>query len=124
MSNSQVEHARAEFLESVRFNDAGLVPAIIQDAETNAVLMLAWMSAEALWATLREGRTVFFSRSRNELWRKGETSGHVQTVHSVSIDCDGDTLLITVHQTGVACHTGSATCFTGRELEVGAIHDR
>lgn len=99
--------------DGVNFNDAGLVPAIVQDATSNAVLMLAWMNREALERTLAEGRVSYFSRSRQELWRKGDTSGNFQWATSVSLDCDGDTLLIKVEQTGPACHTGAPTCFDG-----------
>ena len=99
-------------LESVRWNDDGLVPAIVQDAVRGDVLMLAWMNRESLALTLDEGRTVFWSRSRGRLWRKGETSGNVQRVREVRLDCDGDTLLITVDQVGgAACHTGKRSCF-------------
>jgi phosphoribosyl-AMP cyclohydrolase len=90
----------------------GLVPAIAQDADTGAVLMLAWMNREAYEETLRTGRAVYFSRSRNKLWRKGEESGHVQEVRDVYIDCDADTILLKVHQVGgAACHEGYASCF-------------
>lgn len=102
----------------LHFNSDGLIPAIVQDAQSREVLMLAWMNAEAVAATLAEGRTVFFSRSRQELWRKGETSGHVQYVESIAVDCDGDTLLISVTQVGVACHTGTASCFSGRDINL------
>jgi len=102
--------------EAVRFNADGLVPVITQDAETAEVLMLAWMNDEALAITLATKQGVYFSRSRNELWRKGATSGNVQQVVSLSLDCDGDTILMRVLQTGPACHTGTATCFTGREI--------
>jgi phosphoribosyl-AMP cyclohydrolase len=99
-------------LAAISFNEAGLVPAIAQDAETGDVLMLAWMNAESLRATLAEGRMVYWSRSRGELWRKGETSGDVQTVVEAFHDCDGDTLLFKVVQHGRgACHTGARTCF-------------
>jgi phosphoribosyl-AMP cyclohydrolase len=98
-------------LEEIRFDDRGLVPAVVQDAENGDVLMVAYMNAESLERTLEEGRTVFWSRSRHELWRKGETSGNVQHVESVRVDCDADTLLVRVHQTGAACHTGNRTCF-------------
>lgn len=98
-------------LSRVRFNADGLVPAICQEEETGDVLMLAWMNLEALELTLATRRATYFSRSRNELWIKGETSGHAQAVHSVALDCDGDTLLIRVSQTGGACHTGDHTCF-------------
>ncbi|WP_300344833.1 phosphoribosyl-AMP cyclohydrolase [Nesterenkonia sp.] len=104
-------------LPEIRYNDDGLVPAIAQDVETGAVLMLAWMNAEALSTTLRTRRGTYFSRSRRQLWVKGETSGHVQEVVSVSLDCDADTVLLQVRQTGPACHTGSATCFTDRQIE-------
>ena len=99
----------------VNFNDQGLVPAIVQDATSNAVLMLAWMNREAIERTLSEGRVTYFSRSRQELWRKGDTSGNVQWASSLALDCDGDTLLIRVDQTGPACHTGAATCFEGSD---------
>lgn len=93
-------------------NDAGLVAAIAQDASTGAVLMQAWMNDEALHLTLTTGRATYWSRSRNELWVKGETSGHVQQVREVRLDCDGDSILLAVDQTGPACHTGAETCFT------------
>ena len=90
----------------------GLVPAIAQDADTGQVLMLAWMNREAYDETLRTGRAVYFSRSRNRLWRKGEESGHVQEVREVFLDCDADTVLLKVHQIGgAACHEGYASCF-------------
>ncbi len=98
-------------LSRVRFNADGLVPAICQEAETGDVLMLAWMNLEALELTLTTRRATYFSRSRNELWIKGETSGHTQAVHSFALDCDGDTILLRVSQTGGACHTGDHTCF-------------
>lgn len=104
-------------LTDVKYNDAGLVPAVVQDARTSAVLMLAWMNAEALQATLETRRGTYWSRSRGQLWVKGETSGHTQQVERVSLDCDGDTVLVQVQQTVPACHTGTPTCFTGRELE-------
>jgi len=88
-----------------------LIPAIAQDVVTKEVLMLAYMNTESLAMTLRTGKATYFSRSRNELWVKGETSGHTQFVHAVSLDCDGDALLITVEQTGAACHTGNTSCF-------------
>ncbi len=94
-----------------KFNVDGLVTAIAQDAETHEVLMLAWMNAEALEATLKTGRATYWSRSRQALWVKGETSGHTQDVVSVQIDCDQDAVLIKVNQTGGACHTGRTSCF-------------
>lgn len=107
------------WLESVKFNDKGLVPVIAQDAESGRVLMLAWASAEALEETVRTGRGVYFSRSRGKLWRKGEESGNVQLVREVRLDCDGDAVLYKVHQVGgMACHTGRESCFY-RRLEEG-----
>lgn len=89
----------------------GLLPAIAQDATTGQVLMLAWMNHEAWQETLASGRAVYFSRSRNRLWRKGEESGHVQRVSEIRVDCDADTILLKVTQTGAACHEGYASCF-------------
>ena len=101
---------------TINFDKAGgLVPAIAQDAETGQVLMIAWMNREAFEETLRTRRAVYFSRSRNRLWRKGEESGHVQEVREVYIDCDADTILLKVHQVGgAACHEGYASCFFRR----------
>lgn len=105
-------HATHDQLAQVRYDADGLVPAIVQDASTGEVLMMAWMTADTLRLTLAEGRTVFWSRSRREVWRKGETSGEVQLVRSAHYDCDGDTLLFVVDQQGGgACHTGNRTCF-------------
>lgn len=92
-------------------DDAGLVAAVVQQHGTGEVLMLAWMDDEALHRTLTTGRAWYWSRSRQEYWRKGDTSGHVQHVRSVELDCDGDALLVTVDQVGPACHTGSRSCF-------------
>ncbi|RNL64958.1 phosphoribosyl-AMP cyclohydrolase [Nocardioides marmoriginsengisoli] len=92
-------------------NDQGLVPAVVQQHDTGEVLMLGWMDDEALHRTLTTGRGTFWSRSRNEYWVKGETSGHRQHVVEVRLDCDGDTLLVKVDQEGPACHTGARTCF-------------
>ncbi|MFT3798973.1 phosphoribosyl-AMP cyclohydrolase [Microbacterium sp.] len=100
----------------VAFNADGLVPAIIQQHDTGEVLMLGWMDAEALRRTLTEGRVTFWSRSRQEYWRKGDTSGHAQYVTGARLDCDGDTLLIRVEQVGAACHTGDRTCFDADDL--------
>lgn len=93
------------------FEKSPLIPAIVQDYRTNEVLMLAYMNRASLEITLSEGRTCFYSRSRGELWRKGQTSGHIQRVKSIVADCDADTLLIKVEQVGPACHTGSRSCF-------------
>ena len=100
----------------VRFDDAGLVAAIIQQWDTREVLMLAWMDAEALRRTLTTGRVTFWSRSRGEYWRKGDTSGHIQLVRGARLDCDGDAVLIEVDQVGAACHTGDRTCFDAGRL--------
>ena len=107
--------ASPEQLAAVTYNTEGLVPAIVQEAGTGQVLMMAWMTAETLRLTLEEGRTVFWSRSRQEVWRKGETSGERQWVRSAFYDCDGDTLLLVVDQDGDgACHTGEHSCFFRR----------
>ncbi|HEY9302425.1 MAG TPA: bifunctional phosphoribosyl-AMP cyclohydrolase/phosphoribosyl-ATP diphosphatase HisIE [Phormidium sp.] len=99
-------------IEQIRYNERGLVPAIVQDYLDGTVLMMAWMNRESLAKTLETGRTWFWSRSRSELWPKGETSGHVQNVKTVRYDCDSDALLITVEQIGeIACHTGERSCF-------------
>ncbi len=100
-----------ERLDRVAFNGDGLVPVIVQQHDTREVLMLAWMNREALRLTLTTGRAVYWSRSRGELWRKGDTSGHTQRVVAAHADCDADTLLLTVDQTGAACHTGTRSCF-------------
>jgi phosphoribosyl-AMP cyclohydrolase len=96
----------------------GLVPAIVQQYDSGEVLMLAWMDDEALHRTLTTGRATYWSRSRSEYWVKGATSGHVQHVKAVALDCDGDTILLKVDQTGAACHTGDRTCFDADPLEV------
>ncbi len=102
-------------IDDVVFDADGLVPAIAQDADTGDVLMMAWMNAESLERTLAEGRMVYWSRSRQELWRKGDTSGDAQHVREAFYDCDGDTLLFKIHQDGKgACHTGERTCFYRR----------
>ena len=104
-----VMHAVAP--DVLAFDDRGLIPAVVQDAENGDVLMMAWMNRESVALTLEEGRTVFWSRSRQELWRKGETSGHVQHVEELRVDCDADVLLVRVHQDGAACHSGERSCF-------------
>jgi phosphoribosyl-AMP cyclohydrolase len=98
-------------VSEIKFDANGLVPAIVQDAKTNEVLMMAYMNRESLQLTLEKGETVFWSRSRGELWHKGETSGNTQRVVEVRVDCDADTLLIRVQPAGPACHTGNRTCF-------------
>lgn len=103
-----------ETLERLIFDESGLLPVVVQDDDSNEVLMLAWMDREAVRRTLTEGRVTYWSRSRGEYWRKGDTSGHAQFVRSVAVDCDADTLLVRVIQIGAACHTGTQSCFTGR----------
>lgn len=98
-------------ISAVKFNSAGLVPAVAQQYDTGEVLMVAWMNAESIAATLCGGRAVYFSRSRQELWRKGDTSGQIQLLCDVILDCDGDTIVLKVDQLGVACHTGRRSCF-------------
>jgi phosphoribosyl-AMP cyclohydrolase len=112
------------FLEQLKFNNDGLIPAIIQEQSTGRVLMMAWMNKEALQKTIELGKTVFWSRSRQKYWIKGETSGHIQIVKDLAYDCDGDTILIQVEQTGAACHEGYKSCFfrsvrnTGKTVDV------
>lgn len=108
----------ADALTAVAFDDRGLVPVVVQEHTSREVLMLAWMDAEALRRTATTGRATYWSRSRGEYWVKGETSGHVQHVRGLALDCDADAVLLTVDQTGPACHTNTATCFTGREIDV------
>jgi phosphoribosyl-AMP cyclohydrolase len=104
-------------ISRVTFDDRGLVPAIVQQHDTGEVLMLGWMDAEALRRTLTSGRVTFWSRSRQEYWRKGDTSGNVQYVRGARLDCDGDTVLLSVEQVGPACHTGTRTCFDADDLD-------
>lgn len=102
--------------EQLQWNEQGLIPVIVQDEITKAVLMFAWMNEEALALTQQTGETVFWSRSRKALWHKGATSGNIQKVVQIAVDCDADVLLIQVHPAGPACHTGNTTCFF-RELD-------
>ena len=106
--------------DELRWDDRGLIPAVVQETETGEVLMVAWMDRQALDLTRSTGQSHFWSRSRASLWRKGETSGHVQHVDGIYADCDRDTLLVQVHQEGVACHTGARTCFFTRLAEAGS----
>ena len=110
-------------LRTVSFDDDGLVPAIVQDDETDQVLMMAYMTEETLRETLDRGQMVYWSRSRQERWVKGQTSGHTQAVEEVRIDCDGDTLLFKVQQEGGACHTGYRTCFFRRAEKNAHVTD-
>ncbi len=108
--------------QALRFDDDGLVPAIAQQHDSGEILMMAWMNREALAETLATGRICYWSRSRGQLWRKGETSGQVQRLVELRIDCDGDTLVLQVDQTGVACHTGRRSCFY-RTLADGRLEE-
>ncbi len=119
---STAPDALARFLAAIRFDAHGLVPCIAQQHDTGEVLMMAWMNAEAVAETLATGRVCYFSRSRNALWRKGETSGQRQVLKDLRLDCDGDTLLALVDQTGVACHTGRRSCFY-RAIREGELTD-
>lgn len=114
-----------EIISRVAFDAKGLIPAIIQEEDTKKVLMLGYMDNEALRRTLTEGRVTFWSRSRQEYWRKGDTSGNRQYVRGASLDCDGDTVLVTVRQLGPACHTGAHACFDVDPLEpvLGSVDD-
>jgi phosphoribosyl-AMP cyclohydrolase len=100
-----------KLLTELKYNADGLIPAIVQDADTNEILMMAYVNEESLTLTLEKGETYFWSRSRGELWHKGATSGNVQRVVEVRVDCDADTILVRVHPAGPACHTGQQTCF-------------
>ena len=115
--------SRDELLAAVQFNAEGLVPAIAQQRGTGEVLMMAWMNRESLERTLSTGKATYYSRSRSQLWTKGEESGNTQEVVSVAADCDGDTLLLQVEQTGPACHTGTRTCFDTTSLAVADIDE-
>jgi phosphoribosyl-AMP cyclohydrolase len=106
-----------EALDTARFGADGLLPAVVQEHGTGEVLMLGWMNREAMRRTLTEGRVTFWSRSRQEYWRKGDTSGHVQVVRSAALDCDADVLLVRVDQTGAACHTGAHSCFDTHPID-------
>jgi len=101
----------SEIIDSIEFNESGLIPAIAQQYDTKEVLMMAWMNAESITETIKTGNVCYWSRSRKKLWCKGETSGHLQKLISLRIDCDGDTILVLVNQKGAACHTGRRTCF-------------
>ncbi|ULL19358.1 bifunctional phosphoribosyl-AMP cyclohydrolase/phosphoribosyl-ATP diphosphatase HisIE [Paenibacillus sp. H1-7] len=117
-NEQQAPQSWEELTSAIKWDAQGLVPAIVQDAASKDVLMMAYMNQESLRLTLESGETWFWSRSRSELWHKGATSGHIQKVRSLKYDCDGDTLLVLVNQTGPACHTGQYSCFFN-EVQVG-----
>lgn len=119
MQDSKATVRTPDWLDEIRWNADGLVPAIAQDAATGDILMMAWMNAESLRLTAEEGQAVYWSRSRGKLWRKGETSGHQQVIAEIRLDCDDDVILLKVEQKGgIACHTGRRSCFY-RTLENG-----
>ncbi|MFT6420828.1 MAG: phosphoribosyl-AMP cyclohydrolase [Porticoccus sp.] len=114
--------AMTDFLDQITWNEDGLLPAVAQDAESGRILMMAWMNREALELTAAEGRAVYWSRSRQKLWRKGEESGHIQRVREIRLDCDGDVIVLQIEQLGgIACHTGRVSCFY-RVLKNGQWH--
>ena len=117
------EPAVAAALGAITFNADGLVAAVAQQHDTGEVLMMAWMNAESVAETLRTGRVCYWSRARKALWRKGETSGQMQVLKQMLVDCDGDTLLLRVHQDGVACHTGRRNCFFNAVTPDGVIEN-
>ena len=108
------------FIDQLKFDANGLIPAIIQEQKTGRVLMMAWMNRASIRSTIATGKTHFWSRSRQKFWMKGETSGHIQSVKDIALDCDGDTLLIQVEQTGAACHEGYQSCFFRSVQDGGA----
>lgn len=110
----------SQLLAALRFGSDGLIPAVAQQHDSGEVLMLAWMNRDAVTETLKTGRVCYWSRSRKQLWRKGESSGHVQRLVELRVDCDGDALLVRVDQSGVACHTGTRSCFF-RAVRDGAL---
>jgi phosphoribosyl-AMP cyclohydrolase len=119
-----IDSSQPNWLDEVKWNDDGLVAAIAQDARSGRVLMMAWMNRDSLELSVKERRAVYWSRSRQQLWRKGESSGHVQTLLDIALDCDGDALLLQVEQIGgIACHTGRESCFY-RSLEDGQWQNR
>ncbi|WP_150911025.1 phosphoribosyl-AMP cyclohydrolase [Marinobacter halotolerans] len=119
MQNTNATVPLPDWINDIRWNEDGLVPAIAQDADSGDILMMAWMNARSLQLTAEEGQAVYWSRSRGKLWRKGETSGHQQTVSEIRLDCDEDVILLKVEQKGgMACHTGRRSCFY-RKLENG-----
>ena len=121
MSDKPPLPAETDLYTMLRWTADGLIPAIVQDHGTGEVLMMAWMNRESVLETLATGRVCYFSRSRGKLWRKGETSGQTQVLKDLRVDCDGDTLLLLVHQDGVACHTGRRNCFYRAARDGGVV---
>ena len=121
MTNQENNDTLEQTFGKLQFNENGLIPAIAQQFDSREVLMMAWMNKAAICETLKTGQVCYFSRSRNQLWRKGETSGQTQTLKKFRIDCDSDTILLLVDQTGVACHTGRRSCFFEEVDKSGTI---
>lgn len=119
MTDSSIEtHKEGAYLDEMRWNQDGLLPAIAQDHETNEILMVAWMNREAFALTVAEQKAIYWSRSRQKLWRKGEESGHVQEIKDIRIDCDEDVIILKIEQVGgIACHTGRRSCFYRRLID-------
>jgi phosphoribosyl-AMP cyclohydrolase len=111
--------ARSLKVAQLNFDERGLIPAIVQSVNTNRVLMMAWMNAESIALSLESGQTVFYSRSRSSIWRKGETSGNIQVIQSIEVDCDNDCLLVKVIESGPACHTSADSCFDTGSISAG-----
>ncbi len=126
MSNSDSKISFEHIISKLKFNEQGLIPAIAQQYDSREILMMAWMNSDAVQETLSTGQVCYFSRSRQKLWRKGESSGQIQSLKQFRIDCDQDTILLLVDQVGVACHTGRRTCFfeeVGSDGEITIIAD-
>lgn len=121
MASAENKNSLEQVIDKLLFNNDGLIPAIAQDFETGDVLMMAWMNKEAIFETMNTNRVCYYSRSRQKLWRKGETSGQIQTLKKLRIDCDADTILLMVDQKGVACHTGRRSCFYEELCADGSI---
>ena len=121
MANTTENQTFAEFINKLKFNNDGLIPVIAQSHDSLEVLMMAWMNRDAIIETLQTGRVCYYSRSRQKLWRKGESSGQIQTLRNFRIDCDADTILLLVEQVGVACHTGRRSCFFEEVSKDGRI---
>lgn len=121
MANAIENQTFAELMNKIKFNNDGLIPVIAQSHDSHEVLMMAWMNHDAIIETLESGRVCYYSRSRQKLWRKGESSGQIQTLKNFRIDCDADTILLLVEQVGVACHTGRRSCFYEEVSKEGRI---
>ena len=121
MANTTENQTFADLINKLKFNNDGLIPVIAQSHDSREILMMAWMNHDAIIETLQTGRVCYYSRSRQKLWRKGESSGQIQTLKNFRIDCDADTILLLVEQVGVACHTGRRSCFFEEVSKDGRI---